>query len=268
MEILAADFAADTAVRPLGEGRYRALAPGAWFGPIAPNGGFLAALLVRAMAAELAVDDREPRSLAVHFLRPPAEGGLEIELVVERAGRTTSTVSGRMLQDGRLMALAIGTWTQRYEGAAAWDLPAPSAPPPDGVEPAALGSSAPRMFGQLDVRPVFGGVPFAGGDEALAGGWLRTRSPHPVDHALLALLTDAWFPSPFARLSAPSPAPTIDLTIHFRGVPPPGDHPFVLGRYRSRAAIDGMFDEDGELWSADGRLLAQSRQLALLPVME
>ena len=261
----AADFAVDSAVRALGEGHYAAQAPGAWFGPLAPNGGFLAALLIRAMEAELAADDRGPRSLTVHFLRPPAQGALEIEVLVERVGRTASTLSARLLQDGRLMALALGTWTQRYSGAHEWTLPAPPAPPPEQLESGVLRSNAPPMFKQLDVRPVFGGAPFAGGDEALVGGWLRTRTPHPLDYPLLALFTDAWFPSAFARLTAPSPAPTLDLTIHFRSELPTGDHPFVLGRYRSRAAIDGLFEEDGELWGPDGRLLAQSRQLALLP---
>ena len=262
-----ADFAADSAIEPLGAGRYTAQAVGAWFGPIAPNGGFLAGLLVRAMSAELGQDDRGPRSLSVHFLRPPAEGPLELEIVVERSGRSASTLSGRIVQGERLMALAVGTWTQRYEGALAWESPAPSAPPPERLEPAALGPSAPRMFRQLDVRHVFGDAPFSGGDTALAGGWLRTRSPQPLDDPLLALYTDAWFPSAFSRLTAPTPAPTIDLTIHFRDRPPGDAHPWVLGRYRSRAAIDGLFEEDGELWSADGRLLAQSRQLALLPLM-
>jgi acyl-CoA thioesterase len=262
----AADFAADSAVQALGAGRYTAQASGAWFGPIAPNGGFLAALLIRAMEAELATDDREPRSLTVHFLRPPRRGALEIVVLLERAGRTASTLSARMLQDDKLMALAVCTWTQRYQGALEWTLPAPAVPRPEEVEPAVvLGRSAPPMFGQLDVRPVFGGAPFAGADEALVGGWLRTRTPHPLDHALLALFTDAWYPSAFARLTAPSPAPTLDLTIHFRGELPPDEHPFVLGRFRSQAGIDGLFEEDGELWGPDGRLLAQSRQLALLP---
>ncbi len=218
------------------------------------------------MSAELAADDRGPRSLTVHFLRPPAEGALELEIEVERAGRSASSLTGRILQEGRLMALAIGTWTQRYDGALEWPLPAPAVPAPDELPSAELGPSAPRMFRQLDVRRVFGSVPFGGGDEALTGGWIRTRVPQPLDDALLALLTDAWFPSVFTRLSAPSPAPTIDLTIHFRDRLPDDPHPWVLGRYRSQAAIDGLFEEDGELWSADGRLLAQSRQLALLPL--
>ena len=42
----------------------------------------------------------------------------------------------------------------------------------------------------------------------------------------------------------------------------PGE--FVLGRFSSRLLHDGFFEEDGELWAPDGRLLAQSRQLAIV----
>ena len=38
----------------------------------------------------------------------------------------------------------------------------------------------------------------------------------------------------------------------------------LLARFTSRLARDGYFEEDGELWTADGTLVAQSRQLALL----
>jgi hypothetical protein len=38
----------------------------------------------------------------------------------------------------------------------------------------------------------------------------------------------------------------------------------VLGRFRTAAAVNGTMEEDGELFLADGTLLAQSRQLALL----
>ena len=41
---------------------------------------------------------------------------------------------------------------------------------------------------------------------------------------------------------------------------------WVLVVFRSTVASDGFIEEDGELWSRDGRLLAQSRQLAVVLV--
>ncbi|MFN8152596.1 MAG: thioesterase family protein [Solirubrobacterales bacterium] len=58
-------------------------------------------------------------------------------------------------------------------------------------------------------------------------------------------------------------APTLELTIHFRAKPRPGEQ-YALTRFWTEASIDGLFDEMGEVWDANGRLLAQSRQIALL----
>ena len=61
--------------------------------------------------------------------------------------------------------------------------------------------------------------------------------------------------------------PTVDLTIHFRrDLPVPGARPddFVLATFRSRFAEQGFIEEDGEIWTRDGTLLAQSRQLAVI----
>ena len=108
---------------------------------------------------------------------------------------------------------------------------------------------------------------FAGADEAVAGGWLRFSEERATDAAALAMFADAWFPTPWVRLREPVAAPTIDLTVHFRGpraaeALAPGEP--VLAVFRSTTAADGFFEEDGEVWTRDGVLLAQSRQLALL----
>ena len=64
--------------------------------------------------------------------------------------------------------------------------------------------------------------------------------------------------------------PTVDLTIHFRSkLPLPDAHPddYVLATFRTGVAAEGFLEEDGEVWSKDGVLLAQSRQLAaVLPL--
>jgi acyl-CoA thioesterase len=107
----------------------------------------------------------------------------------------------------------------------------------------------------------------AGGDEALVGGWLRLAEPRAADAAALAFYCDAWLPAPFALLKAPAPAPTIDLTIHFRTRLPIASmapETPVLARFTSSTSHGGFFEEDGAIWAPDGTLLAQSRQLALL----
>ena len=58
--------------------------------------------------------------------------------------------------------------------------------------------------------------------------------------------------------------PTLELTIHFRGEPPAGEHPWIKASFVSRVAAGGVVEEDGELWSTDGTLLVQSRQLAMM----
>jgi acyl-CoA thioesterase len=127
-------------------------------------------------------------------------------------------------------------------------------------------SDMPTMFQNYSVRPALGEPAFSGG-APLSGVWIRAREPRPLDPPLAAAILDAWFPAPFVKLARPVPAPTLDYTVHFRApLPPPGadaGDPY-LAVFKSELSRDGFFEEDGELWSADGTLLAHSRQLALL----
>ena len=48
----------------------------------------------------------------------------------------------------------------------------------------------------------------------------------------------------------------------FRKLPAPGP---LRCRFRNRFMQRGLFEEDGEMWDSSGALVAQSRQLALIP---
>ena len=105
-------------------------------------------------------------------------------------------------------------------------------------------------------------------ERAETGGWIRLAEPRLVDAPLLVTFADGWPPSLFSHLArGPSRGiPTVDLTVHFRStLPLTGARPddWTLVTFRTRVVREGFLEEDGELWSRDGRLLAHSRQLAV-----
>ena len=102
---------------------------------------------------------------------------------------------------------------------------------------------------------------------AETGGWIRPEEPQIIDAPIVAAMTDGWIPPIFSRLNEPFIVPTVDLTVHFRTtLPIAGSAPddYLLAVFRTNAAADGFLEEDGELWTADGTLVAQSRQLAVV----
>ncbi|HME01665.1 MAG TPA: acyl-CoA thioesterase domain-containing protein, partial [Solirubrobacteraceae bacterium] len=91
------DFDRDTAVRRLdgpdagGQGARRVsfageVRPG-WRAGRGPHGGYLAAMLLRALCETVAEPGRPPRSLTIHYARAPKLGPLSIHTVLEREGR-------------------------------------------------------------------------------------------------------------------------------------------------------------------------------------
>ncbi len=263
-------FDTDTAVRAVGAGRYEARIDPGWWVMAGPNGGYVAALLVRAMEHAVGDPARAARSLTVHYTVPPKEGPVQVEAAVERAGGALSTVSARLLQEGRLVALALGAFSrERSSGIELSDARMPEVPPPERCPP--LEKRIP-IHERFEHRWAVGAPPFGEptGAPALCGGWIRlAEDPRVVDAALAAAFCDAFPPALFSavgREAVLGGVPTIDLTVHFRaGLPRPGARPgdHTLAVFRSRVSREGFLEEDGELWSADGTLLAQSRQLAL-----
>ena len=257
-------FATDTAVRPLGDHHYAAAIDQGWWVIRGPNGGYLAALVLRAITTDVADPARRPRSFTVHYLRPPQVGPVELIVQPERVGRTTTVVTARMLQEGKLTALAVAALGLDRPGPEFAHLPMPDAPGPDDLSPPPRPEHDIPLRARFEMRvalgrPLWNPEPAT---QAVTGGWIRLSEPEPLDAHVIAALTDAWFPAVFTTTKRPMGVPTVDLTIHFRDEPPPA-YDWCCVRFVSRHGSGGFLEEDGEIWSRDGRLLAQSRQLAL-----
>jgi acyl-coenzyme A thioesterase PaaI-like protein len=253
-------------------------------------GGYALALALAAMDAEVAattgVDEapRTVRALTMHFLRPFSPGAFRAEVTLDRVGRTVSTLSARLSTEGRLCGLAVATYATDRPAPEFTDAAMPTvAPVGADEEPAAVTMRVPAHdhyhFWPRHATPARARDASAdrgpdrgpGGGPGFMGGWIVPHVPEPVTAGLLCAYGDIWIPVVHHRLAVPSISMTSDFTAHFRHPLPAADvdpaSP-ILVSMSTRAAVNGFVDEDTEIWTADGRLLASTRQLRVLQAVE
>lgn len=261
-------FDRDTALRRVGD-RFELEVPAGWRIGGGINGGYVAAVVTRALEQTVADPERHPRSLTLHYLSPCRPGRAELHVTRERQGGSLSTLSAHMTQAGQTVVLALAAFGASRAGVDYQHQTMPAAPPPDEVPCFDFGSGRPWFTRNWEYRPCIGPEPYTAGDEALGGGWIRPVEPRQLDAPLLASITDAWLPSVVPLLpDRGGMLTTVDLTVHFRrALPPAGrrldDFAFVL--FQSRVGAEGYWEEDGAIWCRSGRLLGQVRQLKLFP---
>jgi acyl-CoA thioesterase len=241
-----------------------------WRAGRGPHGGYLAAMLMRALIESVAEPERDPRSLTIHYARPPEPGPVQIATVLERKGRSLSTVSARMHQDEELVALALAAFSVPWTAEEISEVVMPQVDPPDpSREGLKLMEHGPEFARHIVLQPRIDGRPFSGSrQQMLIRAWMGLVEPRPIDALSLAFFSDALIPAPYMRMSEWSAVPTVDLTVHFRSrmrpQPDADPHELCLAQTTSELIHDGFFVEDGLIWAADGTLLAHSRQLAIV----
>jgi acyl-CoA thioesterase len=262
------DFDADIDIRETGPNAFDFDVPAHWrVGRGATNGGYVAAVITRALERVAAVPEQRPRSLTVHYVAACGPGPASVSVTVERQGRSMTTLSARLAQGDRPVALALAALGRDRPGPEFQHEPMPEAPPPDMVPVWTAWGSAPAFGSNWEYRWCVGAAPFTRATEAVSGGWIRPSAPRVLDAPMLAAMADSWFPPVLVLLDRPRGlVPTVDLTVHFRaGLPlagaAPGDFAFAV--FRSRVGGEGYWESDGVIWSRDGRVLAQARQLAV-----
>jgi acyl-CoA thioesterase len=243
-------------------GPQRATIPAGLTGFGGAHGGYLAALAVRAAAGVVGDAGRAPRSLTIHLLAPAQPGAVDLPARVDRAGRSMSSASVRLEQNGAPVALALASFGRRHASLERVDVAMPAVPGPDDAEPL-FARPVPEAGASLLVehRPARDPLPLRGGDRAELVVWMSLVERRPVDPVAAVFLADSAAPALYGALDAYVPMPSSDITLHLASFPDSVASPWVLGVVRSTLVQDGYAVEDGELWSPGGRLLVQSRQL-------
>lgn len=232
------------------------------------NGGYLLALAASRMRDVAGRPD--PVTITGHYLAPGVAGPVDIDTAIVKDGKRFATVSASMRRGGRTLLQVLGTFGELggagTGGPAVVTIGPPVLPPMDECVrrvPYQGGLVVPLMD-HLDVRlrPVDAGfVHDQRTGVAEIAGWFAFADGRPVDTLALLLVGDALPPAVF-NLDLPAGwVPTLEYTVHVRATPAPGPLRCV---FRSRVVSDGFLEEDGEVWDSADRLVAMSRQLALL----
>lgn len=264
------EFDADTAVEPLGRGRFGGVVSPRWsIGPY-PNGGYLLALAMAAVRRTATLPD--PMAVSAHFLRPSEHAHpCEIEVATVRSGRSHATLEARLAQDGveRLRAIAtLGDLGALTGGGPTAELGTPPDLPPLASCPRDRGGARALPNGlvaairdRLDVRFDPSTLGFANASPSGRGlmqGWVRLRDGREPDTAALVLLCDCLPPAVF-DIVVGGWVPTLELTVHIRARPSPG---WLACRFTTTHLRDGYLEEAGEIWDSAGVMVCQSLQFA------
>ncbi|GAA3226263.1 thioesterase family protein [Actinocorallia longicatena] len=228
----------------------------------APNGGYLLALVTRALGRVSA--HPHPMTVTAHYLRPAAPGPATITTEVIRSGRTLTSAQASLFQDGkeRIRVLAgFGDLESLPDDVRT------SAEPPvlpqveDCFEAPDSFKRLVTLLGHADLRVDPATAGWAAGAPSGRGemrSWFRLADGQEPDPCTLLFAVDALPPVAF-EMGVQGWVPTLELTVHVRALPAPGWLRVVAS---TRNLAGGHLEEDVEIWDSKDRLVAQSRQLA------
>lgn len=261
------DLSEDTALQPVGDGRYRAELSAEWeiWGPM---GGYVAACALRAAGAAGA--HPRPAAFSCHYLGVADFGPLDLAVETRRRGRTATSQRVEVTQDGRpIMDASVWSVADGIEGLEHDEAAAPPGPGPDELpttQELVPDRPPPYPFWQnLVSKPLDWATqwPPEGPLPAQWRSWLsfvpRARFDDPwVDAGRSVILVDlpSW-PSahrPHAWREPPFIAPTLDLHVAFH-LPTTGE-PWLLCDGAAPLSAGGLFGWTAKVWSPSGRLHA------------
>lgn len=234
------------------------------------HGGVMMALCAGAARAAFG-GPMQPIAISASYLSAPDPGPLQVRTVIRKAGRNVSVVDVELVQGERAAVHAVVTLSEPEHHVPPLLSANPAVPlmppePPPGVEP--IGPGHP-MAGLLhlaegcDVRPLMSSVPLepsADGRPPVIRIWVRPRGV-PPDILFALMCGDISVPVSFA-VGRRGWAPTVQLTAYLRGLPADGWLRVVCSTVQIG---QDWFDEDHTVVDCEGRIVVQTRQLAMVP---
>ena len=237
------------------------------------HGGVMVALCAKAARTAYSEQGAEqdviaqPVAVSANFLSAPDPGPVRLVTTVRKRGRRIGLVDVELIAGERACVHAVVTLGDPEHDAEPLMSANPvtalmSLEPPADVAPIGPGhpgAEINNLARGCDIRPTL--VESVSSDEApVFMIWVRPKQG-PVDELFALMCGDISLPVPYA-VGRRGWAPTVQLTAYLRGLPAGG---WLRVMCTSTQIGQEWFDEDHTVVDSTGRIVVQSRQLALVP---
>lgn len=242
--------------------------PGWDFSGIA-NGGYILSIAARAMTEE--APERDLVSITGYFTNPGRAGPVTIGVSPAHTGSGFTTLRAEVTGNDKLLVTVLGAFANPKKPLGRNEIvhgSPPEIPPPDKcvrAVPSTTGPLPPPLMGKVQVMLHPEDARALSGERtgiARIRGWFRLLENETPDRLAVILAADTFPPAVYNTNLPLRWTPTLDLTVHIRDPQPRG---WYRCQFRTRFVTGGVLEEDGEIWDEYGSLVAQSRQLALVP---
>lgn len=256
------------ALRAVGDGGYDGELNEHWtIGPKVHGGAMLALCANAARTAH--GGPVQPVAVSGNFLWAPDPGPMRMVTSIRKRGRRVSLVDVELNQGDRTAVHAVVTLGEPEHLvqpllSANPVVPLMAPEPPPGVAPIGPGhpmAETIHLADGCDIRPLLSTLqPRPDGNPPMIQMWVRPRDVAP--DVLFALMCgDVSAPVTFA-VDRRGWAPTVQLTAYLRGLPADGWLRVVCSTVQIG---QDWFDEDHTVVDCAGRIVVQTRQLAMVP---
>ncbi len=237
---------------------------------VGPFGGITAATLLRAII-EHPQRLGDALSLTVNFCAPIAKGAFDLDVRLIKANRSTQHWSVELTQDdGDAAAFATAVFAVRRPSWSHQVAKFPGATPFEQTRPYPKSNLAMSWTHQYDFRfaqgePAFHGKPYTEPMSAYSKMWIGDTKPRRIDTPSLMSMSDAFFGRIFHVRAELMPFGTVSITTYFHVdaeelAAEEINH--VLAVADAKIFHRSYGDQNGELWSPTGKLLATTHQIA------
>jgi len=231
-----------------------------------PNGGYLLALIVKALLDH--TENIKTPIITANYISKCVPGKAEIQIEEISLTKQFHRFEAKLFQKKKEKIRVLATFTLENDqrGITRYEKKSPPLAQRNFCVPV---PALPKytLFEQLDILidPVCAGwMQNQLTDISETKGWIKFKRDQPLDWFSIILVADALPPAVMVSQGMMAWVPTIELSVNIRNLP---QSQWLNCYTRTRFITNGILEADGEVWDETGYLIAISRQIAQIKLL-